>query len=83
VRREIEVLLVFQKGNTPEAVEEIRKKIEAIANEAPSISQKDWDAAVRNADRQYFGSTSQLGGVSAGAGNEKAGVRDRAESARA
>jgi hypothetical protein len=43
--------------NTPEAVDEIRKKLDAIANEAPSIASKDWDAAVRSADQDYFGSS--------------------------
>jgi hypothetical protein len=55
IRREIESLLVYPDRINFEVAENIRKKIDAIAAEVPSISKADWDAAVRNADNSYFG----------------------------
>jgi hypothetical protein len=54
IRREIESQLVFQDRINFEVAEGIRKKIDVLAAEAPSISKKDWDAAVRSADNAYF-----------------------------
>jgi hypothetical protein len=56
IRREMEQYLTFADGVTLDTMGRLRKRLDDLASEFPSIDSKDWETAKRTADNAYFGS---------------------------